>query len=105
MNHQQFNTITSHKHLGLNFSNDLSWHEHFESIKTKDRHRIYVMRTLKFQLNRKSLQTIYFTFIRPLLEHADVVWDNCTQYQANELEKNPALSRTHCHWGNNIRFN
>ena len=45
------------------------------------------MRKLKFQLSRKSLQIIYFSFIRPLLEYTDVVWDNCTQYEANELEK------------------
>ena len=42
---------------------------------------------LKFQLDRKSLQTIYIAFIRPLLEYADVVWDNCTQQEPNELEK------------------
>ena len=85
MNHQQINTINSHKHFGLTFSNDLAWHEHFKSIKTKAWHPIYMMRKLKFQLNRTLLQTIYFTFIRPLLKYADVVWDNCTQYQANEL--------------------
>ena len=34
-----------------------------------------------------SLQIIYFSFIRPLLEYNDVVWDNCTQYEASELEK------------------
>ena len=45
------------------------------------------MRKLNFQLNRKSLQIIYFSFIRPLLEYADVVWDNSTQYEANELEE------------------
>ena len=45
------------------------------------------MRKLKFQLDRKSLQTIYFSFIRPLLEYADVVWNNCTQYESNELDK------------------
>ena len=44
------------------------------------------MRKLKFLLDRKSLQTIYFSFIRPLLEYADVVWDNCTDYEV-ELEK------------------
>ena len=44
------------------------------------------MRRLKFQLNRKSLQTIYISFIRPL-EYADVVWDHGTQQEANELEK------------------
>ena len=45
------------------------------------------MRKLKFVLDRKSLQTIYISFIRPVLEYADVVWNNCTQYEANELEK------------------
>ena len=30
---------------------------------------------------------MYFSFIRPILEYADVVWDNCTQQQMNDLEK------------------
>ena len=41
----------------------------------------------KISIDRKSLQTIYFSFIRPLLEYADVVWNNCTQYESNELDK------------------
>ena len=45
-----------------------------------------LLRSLKFTLDRKSLQQIYFTFIRPVLEYADVVWDNCTEQQS-ELEK------------------
>ena len=45
------------------------------------------MQTIKFQLNRKSLQIIFFLFIRSLLEYADVVWDNCMQYEATQLEK------------------
>ena len=44
------------------------------------------MKQLKFVLDRKSLQSIYFFAIRPVLEYADVAWDNCTQYEANELE-------------------
>ena len=27
------------------------------------------------------------TFIRPLLEYGDIVWDNCTQYEKQELDK------------------
>ena len=44
------------------------------------------MRLLKFSLVRQSLLAIYFSFIRPLLEYADVVWDNCTEYEANKLK-------------------
>ena len=25
------------------------------------------------------------SFIRPVLEYADVIWNNCTQYESNEL--------------------
>ena len=42
---------------------------------------------LKFVLDRKYLQKIYFRFIRPILEYADVVWDNCTEQQSLFLEK------------------
>ena len=70
MNQQPISQVSSHKHLGLIFSEDLSWHEHFELIKSKAWSRINIMRKLKFQLDRKSLQTIYFSFIRPLLEYA-----------------------------------
>ena len=45
------------------------------------------MRKLKFRLDRKSLETIYTAFIRPLIEYGDVIWDNCTLYEKRELDK------------------
>ena len=45
------------------------------------------MRKLKYKLDRKSLETIYTVFIRPLLEYGDVIWNNCTEYEKNELHK------------------
>ena len=48
---------------------------------------IHIMRKLKFYLDHKSLETIYLSFIRPLLEYRDVIWDNCTQYEKKKLDK------------------
>ena len=45
------------------------------------------MRKLKFKLDRISLEIIYVAFIRRLLEYADVIWDNRTLYEKQELEK------------------
>ena len=43
---------------------------------------------LKFLLDIHSLlEIIYISVIRPRLEYADVVWNNCTRYQVNALEK------------------
>ena len=30
---------------------------------------------------------IYISFFRPILEYASIIWDNCTQYEQNEIEK------------------
>ena len=45
------------------------------------------MRWLKYELDRKSLEIIYTIFIRLILEYADVIWDNCSDYEKQELEK------------------
>ena len=87
MQNQQIQEVTSHKHLGLYISNDCSWHDHITYIKDKAWGRINVMRKLKYKLDRKSLETIYTAFIRPLLEYGSVTWDNCNQYEKQELEK------------------
>ena len=57
-------------------------------IESKAWSRINLLRSQKFDLDRRSLQTMYFSFIRPVLEYADVVWNNCTDQQSEDLEKN-----------------
>ncbi len=87
MNNCQIDEVEHHTHLGIFISNDLSWHKHIDYIKQKAWARINIMRKLKHKLDRKSLETIYTSFIRPLLEYGDVIWDNCTQYEKDELDK------------------
>ena len=88
MNNVSINEVSSHKHLGIFLSNDGIWHEHINCISSKAWIRLNVMRKLKFILDRKSLESTYTCFIRPILEYADVIWVNCTQYEINALEKN-----------------
>ena len=45
------------------------------------------MRKLRFKLDRKSLEINYTSFIRPILEYGNEIWDNCTQYEKDDLEK------------------
>ena len=79
--------VESHKHLGIHFSKDGNWRDHIEYIKSKAWNRVNIMRKLKFIIDRKSLETIYISFIRPILEYSNVVWDNCTSAEKSELEK------------------
>jgi hypothetical protein len=37
-------------------------------------------------VSRKVLINIYLSFIWPVLEYADIVWNNCTLHESNLLE-------------------
>ena len=82
----QINQVASHKHLGIFLSSDLHWTVHINYIKTKCWKRINIMHKLKFILDRKSLETIYISFIRPILEYGDILFDNCSQQEKQDLE-------------------
>jgi hypothetical protein len=41
---------------------------------------------MKHNLDRNSLEKLYFGFIRPILEYGSVVWDNCTREQSHLIE-------------------
>ena len=60
---------------------------HMEYILLKAWQRINIMRKLKYQLDRLSLEILYTSFIRPILEYGDILFDNCTQYEKDELGK------------------
>ena len=80
--------VVSHKHLGVYLSQLCDWQNHMDFIQDKAWSRMYFLRMLKFTINRISLETIYFAYIRSILEYADILWDNCTQkQQCNEIEK------------------
>ena len=55
----QITEVESHKHLGLYLSNDCTWHEHINYITEKAWYRINIFRKLKFNLDRKSLETLF----------------------------------------------
>ena len=40
----------------------------------------------KYKISRKALETMYKSFILPLFDYADIVWDNCTDIQSKKLE-------------------
>jgi hypothetical protein len=60
-------TVSEHKHLGLVISENESWEKHTDMITAYK--RINILRKFKYILDRKTLEKIYFAFVRPLLEY------------------------------------
>ena len=79
--------VDKHKHLGIVFSNDCNWHAHILAIANKAWQRINILRAFKFKLDRNSLERMYFSFVRPVLEYSGTVWENCSKENISSLFK------------------
>ena len=78
--------VAHHKHLGVTIRSDLRWSDHITDISNKSSKLINIMKSLKFTLDRKTLETIYTSFIRPILEYGSQVWSGCTVQDEEKLE-------------------
>ena len=102
INNLAIENVKSHKHLGLLFSASLSWIDHIRAITTKAASRINLMKQFKYKWTRKSLETCYLAFVRPLLEYGDIVFNNCDD-ESSELLENTQLEAIRLILGAKIR--
>lgn len=87
MNDNLIQEVEQHKHLGISITSDFTWQSHVDNILTKVNFRLFILRKYKYILSRDTLEAIYFSFIRPLLEYGNVVWDNMSEKLKTRIEK------------------
>lgn len=66
----------SHEHLGLTFLMKCHLNDHLDTIIAKAS-RLNILWKNKYLLNRRSQELLvswYFSYVRPLLEYADIIW-------------------------------
>ena len=88
----------SQKHLGLILDEKLDFKEHVKVLMDKASKGISIIRKLRYLIPRHSLVTIYKSFIRSILEYADVIYDQPSNDSfSNKIESiqyNAALAIT-----------
>ncbi len=86
MNNTNIKQVASHKHLGVTIQSNCKWTDHIKEITQKASKKVDQLRSLMHKLDRNTLQKMYFTFVRPLLEYADIVWCNCADKEKKMIE-------------------
>jgi len=76
----------THKHLGLTLNSRLTWDDHINRICQDAGKRLSTIKRLPHNISPHTKIHIYCTFIRPLLEYASVVFDNCSAALSDQLE-------------------
>jgi hypothetical protein len=75
-----------HRHLGIVFSDDLSWNSHIDYVISKCSKRLNIMKSIQIHVPRLCLESIYECMILPIMEYADTVYDNMSESISNKLE-------------------
>ena len=87
LNDTKLTEVNNHKHLGLTISNNMSWSSHINEILAKAEKRLSLMRRSKHILPRSCLDKLYKSMILALLDYCDVIYDSCTMYESEQLDK------------------
>ena len=74
-NNSEIKLSSKQKHLGLTLDSKLSFNKHRNDKIYQANKGVGLLRKLQTILPRKSLLTIYKSFIRPLLDYEDVIYD------------------------------
>ena len=75
------------QYLEFQFANNLKWNLHIDAVSLRARQRLYSMFPLKSTLDRRSLESLYLCFIRPLMEYGNVVWGVSYGCDIDKLER------------------
>ena len=78
-------SVSVHKHL--TFSSDLKGNNHVDDINARADKRLCQLEALRFKLNRKTLEILYISYIRPIVEYSDVAFDNISEGDNTRLER------------------
>ncbi|CAG2205733.1 unnamed protein product [Mytilus edulis] len=86
LNNVNIKRVTCHKHLGLILNDKLSWTDHIADICKKCHNKLNTILRMRHILPRLCIEKLYKTFVRSLLDYADVIYDNCTSADSANIE-------------------
>ena len=85
-NLNEINTVSSVRLLGVTFSSDLSWNDHFSSVITRCYKRFFILRNLKrAKCSPFLLHKCYIAFIRSIMLYAMPCFCNAPKYLFDRL--------------------
>jgi hypothetical protein len=78
--------VNKHLNLGLTLTNKMSWKHHIEHAIEKATKRTIVLSRIRHKLPRSTLERIYTTMIRPVLEYGNTIYSNSSLELLQRLE-------------------
>ena len=81
------NSTGTHKHLGMRLDSKLNYENHLQSVFSRVKKTVGILRKFQPTLPRKSLVTICKSFIMPHLDYGDIIYDWASNEVLNLFNK------------------
>ena len=75
------------KYLGVLFDDCIAWKSHVKYILSRAGRRLGMLGRIRNDITSHCANIIYVSFIRPIVEYCDTVWDCCAVGNATSSEK------------------
>jgi hypothetical protein len=79
--------VSKSKTLGVIVDEHLSWNDQIQSIVSKSSKGIGMIRRIKKFVPQSTLLKIYNSIVLSHFDYCSLVWDNCSDYLLNKLQK------------------
>ena len=83
----RINIVDQHEYLGITLRSSGLWNDHINNTLNAASKIIYIMRRLQFTLTRATLNQIYLSYVRPILEYSSIVWAGCSVSCSDSIDK------------------
>ena len=78
--------VSEYKHLGVIIQSNLGWNSYIDYICKTAIKRLDILNSVSHKLSRKSLEAMYFSYVRSILEYADIVFCNTSQENLKQID-------------------
>ena len=85
--HTTIRRVFEFSYLGIVFDEQVNWNTHMKYVLGKAGKRIGMLGRIRKNLNVHCANTIYVSFVRPVLDYCDFVYNCCGEMNNNSLEK------------------
>ena len=77
ISNQTISQIEECRFLGVMIDNKLSWKAHIKHVSSKVAKSVGIISKARKILDKKTLETLYYTMIYPYLLYCNIIWGNC----------------------------
>jgi len=85
-NGESLKRVNEFMYLGVKFDDSITWSSHVQYIISRAGKRLGMLSRLRKNLTTFAANTIYLSFIRPIFDYCDTVWNCCGVGNANLLD-------------------